>query len=82
MHATHKWPNLSAFLIHAQRKNALHFSEVYEAIPDTFTKSQLTHQLQAMGISSPVKQVIYDWAKVGVIDKAGSNYIKVKNNLI
>ena len=65
-----------------EKKNTLYFSEVYDALPDTFTKSQLTHELQAMGVASPVRQVIHRWAKVGVIDKAGNNYIKVKNNLI
>lgn len=73
---------VSRFNTGEEKKNTLYYSEIYDALPDTFTKSQLTHQVQAMGLTSPAKQVIYRWAKVGVIDKAGSNYVKVKNNLI
>lgn len=73
---------VSRFNTGEEKKNTLRFSEIYDAMPDTFTKNQLTHQIQIMGVSSPAKMVVYHWAKVGVVNKAGNNYVKVKNNII
>ena len=73
---------VSRFNMGEEKKNTLGFSELYEALPDNFTQGQLAQQIQVMGVTSPVRTVLYRWAKQGVVKKAGKNVIKVKNNLI
>ena len=49
---------------------------LYDAIPDTFTRSELLNLLMLEGKKTPPKSIIYNWTKNGLIEKCPNNTFK------
>lgn len=54
-------------------------NQVYDSLPQDFTRDLLKVTLQRMGKQSPVKAVVYRWQKLGWIKKTGEDqFCKIK----
>ena len=60
------------------KKNAVPQAEIFNKMPDEFTKDELRVVLQRAYIKTPVKMVIHLWNKNKLIEKRGDTYIKIK----
>ena len=60
------------------KKNAVPQAEIFNKMPDEFTKDELRVVLQRAYIKTPVKMVIHLWNKNKLIEKRGDTYVKVK----
>ena len=60
------------------KKNAVPQAEIFNKMPDEFTKDELRVVLQRAYIKTPVKMVIHLWNKNKLIEKRGDVYVKVK----
>ncbi len=60
------------------KKNAVPQAEIFNKMPDEFTKDELRVVLQRSYIKTPVKMVIHLWNKNKLIEKRGDVYVKVK----
>ena len=60
------------------KKNAVPQAEIFNQMPDEFTKDELRVVLQRAYIKTPVKMVIHLWNKNKLIEKRGDTYVKVK----
>ena len=60
------------------KKNAVPQAEIFNKMPDEFTKDDLRVVLQRAYIKTPVKMVIHLWNKNKLIEKRGDTYIKIK----
>ena len=46
---------------------------VYDTLPDRFTRGELDAVVRRCGLKTPVKAVICNWKKLGMIVKRGEN---------
>jgi hypothetical protein len=61
---------------HTRKARAI---SLYDAIPDTFTRSELLNLLILEGKKTPPRHIISNWAKNGLIEKCPNNtYKKLK----
>lgn len=60
------------------KKNAVPQAEIFNKMPDEFTKDELRVVLQRAYIKTPVKMVIHLWNKNKLIEKRGDVYVKIK----
>ena len=52
---------------------SIYYRNVYQELPETFTKNVLFVILRKCRIKSPVRVVVYRWAKEGFIIKTGKD---------
>lgn len=62
----------------AQDQPNLTQKSIFNALGNSFEKSDVLVQLQKAGIVTPVAQVIYKWRKFGFIEKKNKTYFKTK----
>lgn len=60
--------HLLRFNIQTSGSNVNPFEDVYKTLKDTFTREQLENALQAHGKDTPVKQVVYKWKLLGLVE--------------
>ena len=62
----------------AQDQPNLTQKSIYNALGESFDKSDLLVQMQKAGVVTPVAQVLYKWKKFGFIEKKAKRYYKIK----
>jgi hypothetical protein len=60
------------------QKTGVRHAEIFDRMPDEFSKSDLRAALQRAYIKSPVKAVIYLWRNNKLIEKRGELFAKIK----
>lgn len=60
--------HLLRFNIQTSGSNVNPFEDVYKMLKDTFTREELENALQAQGKDTPVKQVVYKWKLLGLVE--------------
>jgi hypothetical protein len=66
----------------AQDNPNLKQKSLYNALPDEFVVNDVMTQCMKLGITSNVRQIIYNWKKFSFITKKGKIYYKTKKNEI
>ena len=60
--------HLLRFNITGFGSNTIPWSEVYETLPETFTREDLERQLATVGVDSRSSMVVYKWRLAGVVE--------------
>lgn len=60
--------HLLRFNITGFGSNTIPWSEVYESLPESFTREEIERQLSTIGVDSRPSMVIYKWRLAGVIE--------------
>ena len=60
--------HLLRFNIQGYGSNTMNWPEVYEKLGDEFTREELDRELEAAGVESKSKVVLYKWRLAGVIE--------------
>lgn len=61
--------HLLRFTIDKVSSNVNHFDEVYKKLGDEFTREDVERELNAAGAETPVKNVLYKWRLLGIVDE-------------
>lgn len=59
--------HLLRFTIKGTGSNVNQWEELYAALPDSFTRKELETQMDALGVNSKLKDIVYKWRLLGVI---------------
>lgn len=73
--------HIMRFNIESNGSNIFKWSEVYNVLKDEFTREELQAELDRQNIETPVKNIIYNWKLVGVIEVAGETRKGTKNKV-
>lgn len=65
--------HLLRFNITGTGSNTTQWTEVYDALPDEFTRDDAEKQLAAAGVDTPAKMVLYKWRLAGVLESVKSD---------
>lgn len=61
--------HLLRFDVKTTYSNVNHWEEAYKALRDEFTREDLEKALTASGTETPIKQVLYKWKLLGIIEQ-------------
>lgn len=60
--------HLLRFQIEGTGSNTSHWEEVYNLLPDEFSREDLQRVCQLLGKNTPIKNVIYNWRLLGAVE--------------